>query len=125
MIRILLAGVLALGLAGCHHGTVSVQSEGRHVHDHSCGHYWDGHGWLIVERHAHRAGCGHYYHHSQWHARPESHVYVESRHGHFGVTIEKGRGEEPKHSSPPRAHDEKPGPRGHESPPKPGPHKPK
>ncbi|KAF0243519.1 MAG: hypothetical protein FD180_3303 [Planctomycetota bacterium] len=125
MIRILLAGLLALGLAGCHRGTVTVEAGGHHSHDHNCGHYWDGSGWLIVQRHAHRSGCGHYYHHNQWHAHPESHVYVHSSHGHFGVTIERSRVEESKPSNPPRAHDPKPQPPGHGSPPKPEPHKPR
>ncbi|MEK7469013.1 MAG: hypothetical protein AAB074_16690 [Planctomycetota bacterium] len=124
MIRIFLAGMLALAVAGCHRGTVTVVADGHHVHDHQCGHYWNGHGWLIVERHAHRGGCGHYYHHSQWHAYPESHVYVESSHGHFGVTIERRRDEKPTHSSPPRAHEEKPQPPRHEAPHRPEPHKP-
>lgn len=121
MIRILLAGVVALGLAGCHSGQVTVTADASHVHDHNCGHYWDGHGWLIVTSHVHRSGCGHYHHHGQWHLNPESHVYREASYGHFGVTIERSHDEKRTPSEPRKVHEDKPEP---PKPHKPDPHKP-
>ncbi|MBI3270657.1 MAG: hypothetical protein HYZ53_16745 [Planctomycetes bacterium] len=58
---------LALALAGC---TATVDGphilvEG-HVHTATCGHYWDGHGWVVIANHAHGPGCGHFYSDGRW-----------------------------------------------------------
>ncbi len=110
MFRILLAGILGLAVAGCHHeGSVRIESEWHH-HDHNCGHYWDGHGWLFVSGHVHHEGCGHHYHHSQWHVYPESHVYVDTSYRHFGVTVERSHVEESSPTHPREGHEAKPQP---------------
>ena len=64
----------ALLIAGCTLRSVSFHANadhppGRvvHAHSHSCGHYYDGGGWVVIARgHAHGPGCGHYYSDHGW-----------------------------------------------------------
>lgn len=101
MIRIMLAGVLALLVVGCRNGTLVVESDHREpVRSSYDDRYWDGHVWVMSSD----PGRGHYRHHGYWHLYPETHVYSEPHYAHFGVTVQPVRVEERGHHDDHRGH---------------------